>query len=141
MTENNKPVGATPLSGKEGGSPILRGIVPPDCAAVLVYAIFPDRGAAGECGRQLIARRLAGCINILSGMMSIYRWQGAVEEAEEVVLLAKTAPALAEQVAAEIVAMHPYDTPAVLVLPVLSGSAAYLDWLAEGIGAAPEAPG
>ena len=63
-------------------------------------------------------------------MTSIFRWQGAIESASEAVLIAKTTRGGAEGVVASIVAQHPYDVPAVIILPVLGGAQAYLDWIA-----------
>ena len=100
-----------------------------DGAAVLVYATFPAHQAAEDAGRALIAARLAACVNILPSMTSIYRWDGKIERADEVVLIAKLPPHLADQAVAMIVAGHAYETPAVLVIPVASGAARYLDWI------------
>lgn len=107
----------------------MRGEVGSQCEAVLVYSTFPDLEAAERAGQSLIARKLAGCINILPGMVAIYAWKGAVERAQEAVLIAKTAPDTVEACMAAIVEGHPYEIPAILVLPVLAGSAAYLDWI------------
>lgn len=124
MTENDKPPMRTLLSGT----------LPPACAAVLVYTTFPDLGAAEQAGRLLVEQRHAGCINILPGMVSLYVWEGQLERANEVVLIAKTTAEAANACMAAILAVHPYDTPAVLAVPVAAGAAAYLDWIAHGSG-------
>ena len=100
-----------------------------ESAAVLVYATFPSSETAAAAGRALLEARLAACINILPAMTSIYRWKGVIESASEAVLLAKLPPQLAKAAVDCIVAAHPYETPAVLVIPVLAGAAAYLDWI------------
>lgn len=119
MIENDKPPLRTGLSGT----------LPPDCAAVLVYTTFPDLAAAEQAGRSLLEQRHAGCINILPGMVSLYVWQGQLERAQEVVLIAKTTREAAGRCMAAILGIHPYKTPAVLAVPVAAGATAYLDWI------------
>lgn len=124
MAENDKPPLRTALSGT----------LPDDCAAVLVYTTFPDLAAAEQAGRVLVEQRHAGCINILPGMVSLYVWQGQLERAQELVLIAKTTRAAADGCMAAILKLHPYDTPAVLAVPVTAGASAYLDWIKLGVG-------
>jgi periplasmic divalent cation tolerance protein len=97
--------------------------------AVFVYTTYPSIVEAEESGRALVERKLAACVNILPGMISHYRWQGAIERGEEAVMLIKTRAALAEEVRAAIKARHSYTTPAILVLPIESVDQAYLAWL------------
>jgi periplasmic divalent cation tolerance protein len=97
--------------------------------AVFVYTTYPSLVEAERIGRTLLERRLAACVNILPGMISHYWWQGAIERGEEVVMIVKTRASLAEGVRAAVKEMHPYTTPAILVLPVEGGEPGYLDWL------------
>ena len=97
--------------------------------AVFVYTTFPSIVEAEETGRALLEGRLAACVNILPGMISHYRWQGAVERAEEVVMLIKTRASLAEAVRTEVKARHSYETPAILVLPIESVDQTYFAWV------------
>ncbi len=107
--------------------------------AVFVYTTYPSIVEAERAGRALIERRLCACVNILPGMISHYRWQGALERGEEVVMIIKTRASLAEQVGAAVKEMHSYATPAILVLPIESVDRGYLDWLmAETAPAAKE---
>lgn len=99
-------------------------------AAVSVYAAFPDMETAEAIGESLVRDRLAACANLIPGMRSIYRWEGRIERGEEVVAFIKTTAARAEAVIAAIEARHPYDTPAIVVLPIGQGSRRYLDWIA-----------
>jgi periplasmic divalent cation tolerance protein len=71
-------------------------------------------------GTALVGERLAACVNILPGMISVYRWQGAVERAEEAGMIVKTRASIAKPVCAAVKAGHPYDTPAILALPIES---------------------
>jgi periplasmic divalent cation tolerance protein len=97
--------------------------------AVFVYTTYPSLVEAERIGKALLERRLAACVNILPGMISHYRWQGAIERGEEVVMIVKTRASLSEDVRAAVKAMHSYTTPAILVLPIEGGEPGYLDWL------------
>src|SRR5258708_24591959 len=97
--------------------------------AVLVSTTFPSLVEEEKAGNDLGRGRLAACVNILPGMVSIYRWQGAVERAEEAVMIVKTRASLAEAVRASVRATHPYDTPAIVVLPVESVDERYFAWI------------
>jgi len=97
--------------------------------AVFVYTTYPSIVEAEQAGRAIVERRIAACVNILPGMISHYRWQGAIERAEEVVMIIKTRASLAEAVRDAVKQMHSYTTPAVLFLPLEGGDLAYLDWL------------
>lgn len=98
-------------------------------APVVVYATFPDFTTADTIGRSLVEGGLAACVNLIPGMRSIYRWQGSVEDADEVVAIIKTTRDGAIAVTAAIEVGHPHDTPAVVVLPVVAGSSRYVDWI------------
>jgi periplasmic divalent cation tolerance protein len=97
--------------------------------AVFVYTTYPSIVEAEEAGRALLERALAACVNILPGMVSLYRWQGAIERGAEAVMIVKTRATLAEAARAAIKEMHSYDTPAILVIPLESVDAAYLGWM------------
>ena len=98
--------------------------------AVLVYATFPNSAEAEAVAAHLVDLGLVACANILPSMTSIYRWQGKRQKDTEVVMLMKTRGPLAGRVTAEIVARHSYETPAVVVFPIIGGSQMYLDWIA-----------
>jgi periplasmic divalent cation tolerance protein len=97
--------------------------------AVFVYTTYPSIVEAEKAGSALLERTLAACVNILPGMVSLYRWQGAIERAEEAVMIIKTRASLAEAVCAAVKEMHSYETPAILVIPLESVDAAYLGWM------------
>ena len=97
--------------------------------AVFVYTTYPSVVEAEEAGRALLERALAACVNILPGMLSLYRWQGAIERGEEAVMIIKTRASLAEAVRAAVKEMHSYETPAILVIPLESVDSGYLGWL------------
>lgn len=98
--------------------------------AALVYTTWPSVVEAEAAGAALVEAGLAACVNILPGVRSVYRWQGAVERATETVMIVKTRADRAEAVATAIKARHPYDTPAIMVVPVAGGEPGYLAWIA-----------
>jgi periplasmic divalent cation tolerance protein len=85
---------------------------------ILLYTTWPDADAALACGRALTEAGLAACVNVLPGMRSVYRWQGAVAEGQEAVMLIKTTRARAEEVHEAVAAAIGYDTPMILALPI-----------------------
>jgi periplasmic divalent cation tolerance protein len=99
--------------------------------AVLVYTTWPSIVEAERVGREIVAQRLAACVNILPGMISHYWWQGKIERAEEAVMLVKTRASLAEAVGAAVKARHSYTTPAIMTVPVESTDPAYQRWIVE----------
>ncbi len=106
-----------------------------DDKPVLIYATYPDAETAEAQGRMLVEERLAACVNILPGMVSVYRWEGAVERAVECVMIIKTRAGLAGRAIDVARGRHPYTTPVFVVLPVEGGLAATLDWIVASTGA------
>jgi periplasmic divalent cation tolerance protein len=88
-----------------------------------------DHAEAVRIARHLVEQRLAACVNILPAVQSIYRWQGAVESATEVLLVIKTESARIHEAQLAVERHHSYEVPEFLVLPVAGGSEAYLGWL------------
>ncbi|MGA7974992.1 MAG: divalent-cation tolerance protein CutA [Pseudolabrys sp.] len=102
--------------------------------AVLVYTTWPSVVEAEAAGREIVERRLAACVNILPGMISHYWWQGQIERADEVVMIVKTRAALAGAVGVAVKAAHPYETAAIMVLPVESLDRDYHAWIVAESG-------
>lgn len=98
---------------------------------LLVLTNLPDRDAAHALARALVQRRLAACVNVLAGCSSVYRWDGDIEEAEEVPVLVKTRATRYPELEAAIRALHPYELPEVIAVPIVRGLPEYLDWVAE----------
>jgi periplasmic divalent cation tolerance protein len=96
---------------------------------VFVYTTYPAIVEAEEAGTALLEAQLAACVNILPGMISLYRWKGTIERGEEAVMIVKTRASLAEAVAERVREMHSYETPAILVIPIESVDSGYLAWL------------
>ena len=83
--------------------------------------------------RALVERRLAACVNVIPNLNSIYRWQGAVEEAAEVLLLIKTTEERLSALEAALGELHSYEVPELLVLTPEAGSQSYLAWLLNSV--------
>jgi periplasmic divalent cation tolerance protein len=96
---------------------------------VFVYTTYPAVVEAEEAGTALLEAQLAACVNILPGVISLYRWKGTIERGEETAMIVKTRASLAEAVAERVREMHSYDTPAILVIPIESVDSDYLTWL------------
>lgn len=98
--------------------------------ALLCLCACPDADTANRIADALVGERLAACVQVLPGMTSVYRWQGRVERAREVLLLAKTTRERFDALRAQVAALHPHDVPEVVALDIADGLPAYLDWVA-----------
>ena len=99
----------------------------------LLYMTAGDREEALALARMLVGERLAACANVLGAATSVYRWQGAVQEEDEVVLVAKTVEDRVDAVARRVREMHSYDSPCVVALPISGGDADFLAWVQEEV--------
>ena len=97
---------------------------------LLILTNVPDAAGAEKLARALIESRAAACVNVLAPCRSIYRWQGAVEAADEIPLLIKTTAVNYALVKEIVRAHHPYAVPELIAIPITHGLPAYLDWLA-----------
>jgi periplasmic divalent cation tolerance protein len=100
---------------------------------IVVLSTVGNAEDADRIARALVERRLAACVNVVPGLVSIYRWKGAVERDEERLLVIKTRRERLDALRAAIVSLHPYEVPEILALPVEAGSPAYLAWLDESV--------
>ena len=103
-------------------------------SVVSVYCTFADADEAERVGRQLVDERLAACVNILGGIRSIYRWQGAVESAHEIAAIFKTTAADADALIARIAELHSYEVPAIAAWPVEAVHGPFGQWVEESVG-------
>lgn len=95
----------------------------------LIYITAESRAEALAIGRKLVEERLAACANVHDGMTSVYFWKNRVEQADEAVLLVKTRQSLVPRIVDRVQELHSYDCPCVVALPVVAGSADYLNWI------------
>ena len=103
----------------------------PTARIVMTTTATPEDARA--LGKRLVEERLAACASVIPAVESIYRWEGAIEDAKEVLLLLKTVEARLEALEARLIEVHPYRAPEFLVLAVDSGGSKYLEWLTDSL--------
>ena len=96
---------------------------------IVVLTTCSSDEEAARVARHLVERRLAACVNLVSGVRSVYHWQGKIDESGEVLLVIKSSRALLPELKEALAAAHSYEVPEVIALPVVDGSAAYLAWM------------
>lgn len=95
----------------------------------LVLSTCPDAATARTIATALVEQGLAACVNVVPGIESIYRWQGRVEHGNELLLIIKTRSERYAELEQAIVALHPYELPEIVAVPLASGLPAYLGWI------------
>jgi len=98
---------------------------------LVVFCTCPDRQSAEDIASALVQARLAACVNLVPDITSIYRWQDSLRREPECLLLIKTTAARFEALRGRLHALHPYDLPEIVGLPISHGDPAYLQWLTE----------
>ncbi|MGD2269357.1 MAG: divalent-cation tolerance protein CutA [Desulfobacterales bacterium] len=99
----------------------------------LIYMTAGDREEARKIGRQLVEAKLAACVNIIDNMNSMYMWQGKIQDDDEVILIAKTTEDRVPELTEKVKALHSYDCPCILCIPVSGGNKEFLDWIASEV--------
>ena len=97
--------------------------------AIVVFMTAANGEEATRLAEMLVGAHLAACVQILPEIESVYRWQGKVERQAEVLLIAKTVRRKFDELEREVRALHSYDTPEIVAVPIVTGSAPYLEWL------------
>lgn len=101
-----------------------------DADILVVLVTGPGIDSLARLGRTIVEERLAACVNLLDGVRSIYRWEGAIEDEGEALAIFKTSPERLPELERRVIELHPYDVPEVIALSVAGGSSAYLSWVA-----------
>ncbi len=101
---------------------------------VFIYTTFADAEQAKALGKKLILEKLAACVNIFPGMISLYAWEGQMQTEPEAAMFIKTRSEKREDALGRIRELHPYETPALLVLPIEYADEAYAKWLISATG-------
>ncbi len=121
-------VGSAGTAAGSPGAPASGG-----ARARVVLVTAPGEEAAERLVRALVTEGVVACGTIVPGALSLFSWQGALEREREALVLLKTTEAGVARVLERVPALHPYEVPEVLVLPVEAGHGPYLDWLAAGV--------
>ncbi len=95
----------------------------------VVFITAPDEEEAARIARIIVEERLAGCVNIVKGIRSIYSWEGKVEDEHEVLMIVKTKRVLFTELEKRVKELHSYSVPEIISLPIIEGSEGYMEWL------------
>ena len=98
---------------------------------IVVLMTAANREEANQIAELLVSTRLAACVQILPEIESVYRWQGEVKREQEILLLAKAVRARFDEIESKVRAMHSYETPEIIALPITAASEPYLKWLLD----------
>ena len=101
---------------------------------IIVFITASSEEEAAKIARALLEARLAGCVNIIKNIRSIYSWQGKIEDEPEVLMIVKTQKSLFDSLTKKVEGLHSYKVPEIIVLPIVEGSKDYLKWLREVTG-------
>ena len=112
---------------------LLAGLREMDADFLLVLCTCPTRAAANAIATALLEERLAACVNQVAGIKSLYRWEGRVEDDDELMLLIKTTTAQYPALEEMIRNLHPYEVPEIIGIPLAIGSKAYFDWIRNSV--------
>lgn len=101
---------------------------------IVVLITASNEDDAARIAKTLVESRLAGCVNIVRGIRSIYSWQGKIEDDAEVLMVVKTQRKLFDDLSKKVKELHSYTVPEIIALPIVEGSDDYLNWLKEVTG-------
>lgn len=101
---------------------------------IVVFITASDEDAAVKIARSLVEAKLAGCVNIIKNIRSVYRWEETVEDEPEVLMIVKTRNALFHELMKKVKELHSYTVPEIIALPIVEGSEDYLQWLRDVTG-------
>jgi periplasmic divalent cation tolerance protein len=101
---------------------------------LIVFVTASGEDEAAKISRALVEARLAGCVNIIKNIRSIYSWEGKIEDEAEVLMIAKTQKHLFDPLMKKVKALHSYKVPEIIAMPIVDGSEDYLEWLRQVTG-------
>ncbi|ANQ10781.1 CutA-like protein [Plasmodium coatneyi] len=105
---------------------------------IAVYVTAPGTDVAEKISNVLLEDKLASCVNIIPGVLSLYHWKGEIARDNEVLMMIKTRKHLFAKIVEAVKANHPYEVPEVISVPIHQGSKDYLDWVAKSVKSAPQ---
>ncbi len=100
---------------------------------VICLITTPSKDTAEKIAATLVAQKLAACCSIITGITSIYTWEGKTQKAEEAQIIAKTRSECFQELADAVKALHPYQVPEIIMIPISAGLPAYLDWIDSSV--------
>lgn len=100
---------------------------------IVALSTCPDEATARHIAQTLVGERLATCVNRIAGLTSTYFWDGRLQDDVEILLIIKTTAARQAELASRLKALHPYELPELVVLPVTGGNEPYLQWVRSGV--------
>jgi len=98
---------------------------------ITVFCTVPDRDCAEKIASAVVENRTAACVSIIPGLASVYRWKGDICRSDELLLVMKTRSGLFRSLESHIRALHPYEVPEIVAMPIVDGHAPYLAWIGE----------
>lgn len=101
---------------------------------IVVFITAPSEDEAVKIGRTLVEEKIAGCVNIIKGIRSVYSWQGKIEDEQEVLMIIKTKRELFDELEKKVKLLHSYTVPEIIGIKINKGSEEYLNWLNEVTG-------
>jgi periplasmic divalent cation tolerance protein len=119
-----KPSGSRPRRDGESGKAGKM-----DTTCIVVFITVDSAAIAHKIADKLLAERKAACVNVVPNVESHYRWQGKIENADELLLIVKTRAALLDELTALVKQNHPYTVPEIIAMPIVGGNEAYLQWI------------
>jgi periplasmic divalent cation tolerance protein len=115
----------------------LRYVAGMSTETLVVLCTLPDRSHAYRIAHTLVEEQLAACINIIPGISSVYRWRDEVHHDKEILLLIKTAQPVFDRLERRIRALHPYELPEIIAVPIRTGQAEYIKWINDSLSIVP----
>ncbi|HJT21424.1 MAG TPA: divalent-cation tolerance protein CutA [Nitrospira sp.] len=100
---------------------------------VVVFTTVPNRAQAAKMGRTLVKNRVAACATVVPGLRSFYRWEGKMVEGREVLLMLKTTDKQYPALEKTVRAVHPYDVPEIIAIPMCNGFPPYIEWVVNEV--------
>ena len=108
---------------------------------IVILVTVKDKKEASKIGQGLLNAKLIACANIVGGIQSLFWWQGKIDSSKEVLLILKTKKILFKKIVSKVKALHSYQTPEIIALPIVDGSEDYLNWIDSSVMASlPQRP-
>lgn len=100
---------------------------------IIIFITAKDKNEAKKIARQLLAHKLAACVNIVSGVESFFWWENKIDTAREVLLIIKSKKSLFKKIVSAVRAVHSYSVPEIIALPIVDGHKDYLTWVSDAV--------